>query len=86
MAENDTERTPDEVWERVWGRRPPVTISHPPSRRHRAPEAAGLFDELVVDNFAGGGGASLGIERATGRAVDIAINHDWEAIQMHAEE
>lgn len=39
--------------------------------------------ELVVDNFAGGGGASTGIEIATGYSVDIAINHDPEAIRMH---
>ena len=39
--------------------------------------------ELVVDNFAGGGGASTGIEMATGVSVDIAINHDPEAIRMH---
>ena len=39
--------------------------------------------ELVVDNFAGGGGASTGIEMATGYSVDIAINHDPEAIKMH---
>ena len=39
--------------------------------------------ELVVDNFAGGGGASTGIEIATGISVDIAINHDPEAIRMH---
>lgn len=42
-----------------------------------------LFDELIVDNFAGGGGASTGIELATGRPVDIAINHDPYAILMH---
>lgn len=41
------------------------------------------FDELVVDNFAGGGGASMGIELALGRPVDIAINHDIDAIRMH---
>lgn len=46
--------------------------------------ALGTFRELVVDSFAGGGGASTGIERALGRAVDIAINHDPEAIAMHA--
>lgn len=40
-------------------------------------------NELIVDNFAGGGGASTGIELATGRAVDIAINHDPYAILMH---
>lgn len=38
---------------------------------------------LFVDNFAGGGGASTGIELATGYSVDIAINHDPEAIKMH---
>ena len=42
------------------------------------------FDgEIIVDNFAGGGGASTGIEIATGRAVAIAINHDPAAILMH---
>lgn len=39
--------------------------------------------ELIVDNFAGGGGASTGIEMATGRSVDIAINHDPMAIAQH---
>lgn len=39
--------------------------------------------ELIVDNFAGGGGASTGIEIATGRSVDIAINHDPKAIAQH---
>lgn len=37
----------------------------------------------MVDNFAGGGGASTGMEIATGISVDIAINHDLEAIRMH---
>lgn len=41
------------------------------------------LDELIVDNFAGGGGASTGIEAAIGRPVDIAINHDPDAIAMH---
>lgn len=41
------------------------------------------LDGLIVDNFAGGGGASTGIEAAIGRPVDIAINHDPEAIAMH---
>jgi DNA (cytosine-5)-methyltransferase 1 len=49
----------------------------------RARHAAGLFDEMVVDSFAGGGGASLGIERALGRAVDVAINHDPIATAVH---
>lgn len=39
--------------------------------------------KMIVDNFAGGGGASTGIEMATGISVDIAINHDPEAIRMH---
>lgn len=42
-----------------------------------------LMDEIIVDNFAGGGGASTGIELATGRPVTIAINHDPKAILMH---
>lgn len=42
-----------------------------------------LFDEIIVDNFAGGGGASTGIELATGRPVTIAVNHDPDAILMH---
>ena len=40
----------------------------------------GMPDELIVDSFAGGGGASTGIELATRRPVDIAINHDPDAI------
>ena len=39
--------------------------------------------ELIIDAFAGGGGASVGIEMALGRPVDIAINHDPDAILMH---
>ncbi|OOL22172.1 DNA cytosine methyltransferase [Klebsiella aerogenes] len=39
--------------------------------------------EIIVDNFAGGGGASTGIELAIGRSVDIAINHDPNAVAMH---
>ena len=42
-----------------------------------------LFGEIIVDNFAGGGGASTGIEMALGKSVDIAINHDPAAIAMH---
>lgn len=42
-----------------------------------------FLDEIIVDNFAGGGGASTGIELATGRIVEIAINHDPAAILMH---
>ena len=42
-----------------------------------------LLNELIVDNFAGGGGASVGIELAVGRPVDIAVNHDADAIAIH---
>jgi len=42
------------------------------------------FSDMIVDNFAGGGGASTGIEAALGRPVDVAINHDREAVAMHA--
>ncbi|SEL12959.1 DNA (cytosine-5)-methyltransferase 1 [Roseateles sp. YR242] len=43
-----------------------------------------LGRELIIDNFAGGGGTSTGLEQAFGRPVDIAINHDPEALAMHA--
>lgn len=42
-----------------------------------------IHSEIIIDNFAGGGGASTGIEIALGRRVDVAINHDPEAIAMH---
>jgi DNA (cytosine-5)-methyltransferase 1 len=42
-----------------------------------------MLDGLIIDSFAGGGGASLGIEMALGRSPDIAINHDAEAMAMH---
>lgn len=53
-------------------------MRHPQIRAFRA-----LPGELVIDNFAGGGGASSGIAAALGRPVDIAINHDPEAIAVH---
>ncbi len=43
-----------------------------------------LVDELLVDLFAGGGGASTGIEQAIGRHVDVSINHDPDAVALHA--
>jgi DNA (cytosine-5)-methyltransferase 1 len=49
----------------------------------RTPDPATLIKGLIVDSFAGGGGASLGIEWALGRSPDIAINHDAEALIMH---
>lgn len=48
------------------------------------PQMSFWLDGLVVDNFAGGGGASTGIEMALGRPVDIAINHDEIALSVHA--
>jgi DNA (cytosine-5)-methyltransferase 1 len=42
-----------------------------------------IASELVVDLFAGGGGASTGIEQAIGRHVDIAVNHNAEAVSLH---
>lgn len=42
-----------------------------------------IHSELVIDLFAGGGGASTGIEQAIGRSVDVAINHDPEAVSLH---
>jgi len=48
------------------------------------PQLRLLLDrELIVDNFAGGGGASTGIEMALGRSPDVAINHDHEALALH---
>jgi len=43
-----------------------------------------IDDGLIIDNFAGGGGASTGIEMALGRSPDVAINHDAEAVALHA--
>ncbi len=43
-----------------------------------------MMRPLIIDNFAGGGGASTGIEAAIGRAVDIAVNHDEAAVAVHA--
>lgn len=40
---------------------------------------------LIVDNFAGGGGASTGIRAAIGRDPDLAVNHDYEALVMYRE-
>lgn len=41
------------------------------------------MNPIDIDSFAGGGGASVGIERATGKPVDIAVNHDPQAVAMH---
>ena len=52
-------------------------------RRKKQTGQTDFMGEIIVDSFAGGGGASTGIELATGRVVDIAINHDPDAILMH---
>ena len=66
----------------VGGRRRGGCLREVESRK-RGSLAEMINGELIVDNFAGGGGASTGIEEATGYCVDIAINHDPEAIKMH---
>jgi DNA (cytosine-5)-methyltransferase 1 len=48
-----------------------------------APTGLERGSEIIVDNFAGGGGASTGIEMALGRSPDVAINHDPVALAMH---
>ena len=55
-----------------------LPLDRPPPRRYVGPE-------VIVDCFAGGGGASLGIEMATGRSPDVAINHDPFALALHRE-
>jgi len=59
------------------------TGSYEAGRRIEFLACAEFSDELVVDNFAGGGGASTGMEAALGRPANIAINHSAEAIAMH---
>lgn len=54
-----------------------------PRKNKKVRSQIDVFDEIIVDSFAGGGGASTGIELATGRVVDVAINHDLNAILMH---
>lgn len=54
-----------------------------PMKRQRPPQIRLYADEVMVDLFAGGGGASTGIELATGMSPVLAINHDREALAMH---
>jgi DNA (cytosine-5)-methyltransferase 1 len=54
------------------------------ARKHAGLRQVRIYDELIIDNFAGGGGASTGIELALGRAIDVAINHDPEAVFLHS--
>ncbi len=58
---------------------PETLLGHQPGKQFRLD----LFEELMGDNFAGGGGYSTGIEMATGRHVDHAINHSFDALGMH---
>lgn len=48
----------------------------------RPPELRLFPGEIIIDSFAGGGGASLGIEQAFGRSPDIAVNHDAQAMAL----
>ncbi len=50
---------------------------------HRGQLGFHLPEALIIDNFAGGGGASMGLEMGFGRPVDVAINHNEEALSMH---
>ena len=52
-------------------------------RQRPAERMRSVSDVVSADLFAGGGGASLGIEMATGRSPIVAVNHDWHAIVMH---
>ena len=52
-------------------------------KRKRDPAQISMTEEIIVDLFAGGGGASTGIEMATGRVVAVAVNHNPEAILLH---
>jgi DNA (cytosine-5)-methyltransferase 1 len=61
----------------------PASTLYDSSYRHTAYVRGGPECELIVDNFAGAGGASLGIEAAMGRAVDIAVNHSPTAVMLH---
>jgi len=75
-------------------KRPRLTAGRPDGGNHKQPvlrlvEHSPKVERdysvgIIVDNFAGGGGASTGIEAAAGRDVDVAINHDAEAVAMHA--
>ncbi|WP_100248220.1 DNA cytosine methyltransferase [Rhizobium altiplani] len=51
---------------------------------HAFAESKGWGDPIIIDSFAGGGGASTGIEMALGRSPDYAINHDADALALHA--
>ena len=52
-------------------------------KQKRDPAQTSFTEEIIVDLFAGGGGASTGIEMATGRVVAVAVNHNPEAILLH---
>lgn len=72
--------------ERLSPSSPPPPIPPSPSSPPEAIEEGGSGNPrpLILDSFCGGGGASTGIERALGRPVDFAVNHDAQAIGMHA--
>lgn len=51
---------------------------------HLSAAEAATLPPMIIDSFAGGGGASTGIELALGRSPDVAINHSAEALALHA--
>lgn len=75
--------------ENKWQGRLPKSSTKPAFRpRFYRPTATLAADydyqqEMMIDNFAGGGGTSTGMKIFLGRSPDAAINHDWGAIAMH---
>lgn len=59
-------------------------VSQARPEAHAPRPGGGGQEEMIVDLFAGGGGASTGIFMATGRHPDVAVNHDPEAVALHA--
>lgn len=83
--QGDVESKPDinaEVFTVGYKNKRKIERSQPPAGA-RVYRASDKMENLIIDCFAGGGGASVGIEMALGRQVDIAINHDPDAILMH---
>ena len=73
--------TTDRITDQTLGQTPIADRARTPQLRLFTD--AGDVEELIIDNFAAAGGAGTGIEAATGRHCDIAINHDPVAIQVH---
>src|ERR1044071_3425893 len=81
MKDKTKARTKDELGERRINAPSSIALRVVPAA---APAFEGLLpDEIIVDHFAGGGGASTGVGLAAGRSPNIAINHNRRAIAMH---